>query len=66
MGRGWIVATENSFHALTNDEGYFEIKNVPPGRWKLTLWHETLGTQERMIEVKIGGHTDLGQIPMKR
>ena len=33
------------YFAVTDDAGTFTIKNLPPGTYKLTAWHEKLGTQ---------------------
>lgn len=38
--RAWIVVRDNPYFAVTNDEGRFRITEVPPGRYKLTAWHE--------------------------
>jgi hypothetical protein len=33
------------YFAITGDDGTFTIKNLPPGTYKLTAWHEKAGTQ---------------------
>jgi len=52
---GWmeayIVVTPNSYFAVTQSDGAFEIKNVPPGKYKLKVWHESLGEESRKIEI---------------
>ncbi|MBI2456796.1 MAG: carboxypeptidase regulatory-like domain-containing protein, partial [candidate division NC10 bacterium] len=50
--RGWIVATDHPFVAVTDDEGRFTIKDVPPGHYKVEIWHETLGKQVKEVTVK--------------
>ena len=53
--------TENPFHAKTAEDGRFEIRGVPPGRWTLRIWHEELG--ERTIELDVRpGAFDTGPI----
>ena len=47
----YIVVTPHSFFAMTQDNGVFEIKNVPPGKYTLKLWHESLGEESRKITV---------------
>jgi hypothetical protein len=47
----WIVVTDNSYFALTNDDGSFEIPDLPPGKYTLTAWHEVLGTMTKKIKV---------------
>lgn len=49
--QAWIVVTENSFFATTGKDGTFEIPNLPPGKYTLNVWHETLGTMTQKIKV---------------
>jgi len=46
---GWMNAyagvLPHPYFAVTDDSGTFTIKNLPPGTYKLTAWHEKLGTQ---------------------
>ena len=37
--------------ATTNDQGTFEIKNLPPGNYVLEAWHEKYGTQTQNVTV---------------
>ena len=50
----YIVVTPHSYFAMTQSNGTFEIKNVPPGKYTLKLWHESLGEESRKIEVEEG------------
>ena len=47
----WVIVTNNPFFAISGDKGKFQIKNVPPGKYKLTAWHETLGTKVQKVSV---------------
>jgi hypothetical protein len=38
----WMVL-DNPYCAVTDDQGNFEIKNVPAGTQKVTVWHEAVG-----------------------
>jgi hypothetical protein len=49
---GWIVATDHPFVAVTDEKGNFTIKDVPPGTYKVEIWHETLGKQVKEVSVK--------------
>jgi hypothetical protein len=39
------------FFAVTNDQGAFEIKNLPPGTYVIEAWHEKYGTQTQTVTV---------------
>jgi plastocyanin len=48
----YIVVTDHPYHAVSDLYGEYEITDVPPGVYQLKFWHESLGAQERRIEVK--------------
>ena len=50
----YIVVTPHSSFAMTESNGTFEIKDVPPGKYTLKMWHESLGEESRKIEVGEG------------
>jgi len=39
----WVVVTEHSFYAVTGADGQFVFDNLPPGQYRLQVWHEQLG-----------------------
>ena len=47
----YIVVTETPFFAVTDEEGRFEIEDVPAGRYILKTWHEKLKPTSREITV---------------
>jgi plastocyanin len=49
--RGWVVVAEHPFYAVTNEQGEFILENVPPGKYTLQVWQESLGnvTQELVV-----------------
>jgi plastocyanin len=51
----YVVVTEHPYHAVSDMYGDYEIRDVPPGVYKLKVWHESLGAQETKVEVKAGG-----------
>jgi plastocyanin len=50
---GW-VAVVPGVAGVTDANGVAKIENVPAGKQKIEVWHETLGKQEREVEVKAG------------
>ena len=47
----WVGVFDNPFFAVTQDDGKFEIKNIPAGTYKLVASHEMFGRQEQSINV---------------
>ncbi len=47
----YIVVTPNAYFAVTQGDGAFEIKDVPPGKYTLKVWHESLGEESQKIEI---------------
>ncbi|MFQ5684033.1 MAG: carboxypeptidase regulatory-like domain-containing protein [Candidatus Binatia bacterium] len=50
----YIVVTDHPYHAVTDIYGEYLISNVPPGTYRLKVWHESLGVEEKRVEVKGG------------
>lgn len=48
---GYILVSEHPYHAVTDENGDFSIKNVPPGNYTLKIWHESLGEQTQSISL---------------
>ena len=54
----WAVVAEGGTYAVTGSDGRFTM-NLPPGRHRLRLWHETLGERTRDIDVAASGQGEL-------
>ena len=52
--QAWVFATDASFVALTGPDGSFSVEGLPPGEYKVKLWHERLGRDSQTITVKAG------------
>jgi hypothetical protein len=50
---GW-VAVVPGLAGVTDKDGVTKIENVPAGKQKVEVWHETLGKQEKEVDVKAG------------
>ena len=60
--KGFIVVHDPRFCAVTGADGAFEIKNVPPGKYSVEVFHEKLGAKTLNVDIKAGAATDLGPI----
>ncbi len=56
--RAWVVVAEHPFYTVTGANGEFALDNVPPGKYTLKIWQETLGTVTR--EVTVGDNDTAG------
>jgi Polysaccharide lyase family 4, domain II len=54
----WGLAMENPYYAMTDQDGRFEIGDIPPGTYKLVVWHPYIGgAKEQLITIAPKGHT---------
>jgi plastocyanin len=51
---GWIAVVPGGVAGVTDGNGMAKIENVPAGKHKVEVWHETLGKMEKEVEVKAG------------
>jgi hypothetical protein len=48
----WGLVMENPYYALTDKVGRFEIRDIPPGTYKLIVWHPYIGgTKEQIVTI---------------
>ncbi len=38
--QGRLRVFDHPYFAITDDDGNFEIRNAPPGKWRVVYWHE--------------------------
>jgi len=50
----WVGVVAHPFYAVSAEDGTFSIPNLPPGKYTLEAWHETLGIQTREVTVTPG------------
>jgi plastocyanin len=50
---GWMNAyvgvLDHPYFAVTDKDGKFELKTLPPGTYTIEAWHEKLGTQDQKV-----------------
>jgi hypothetical protein len=57
--RAYVYSSRHPYVAITDASGNFEIKDLPPGKYKIRVWHEGFEDVVEEIEVKAGGTSDL-------
>lgn len=54
--RGYHLVLDHPFGAITDEDGKFQIKGLPPGKYDFTLWHESNGgtylNRKHPVEIK--------------
>lgn len=57
--RAWVVVIEHPFYVITDEQGEFTLDNVPPGKYTLQVWQETVGSTTKDVTVSDRGITTL-------
>jgi len=50
----YIVVADHPYYSVTDVYGEYLISDIPAGSYRLKVWQEILGTQEKTVEVKSG------------
>jgi plastocyanin len=50
----FIIILQNPYFAITDPDGKFSIKSIPPGTYKIKTWHEKLREKEQDVTVVEG------------
>ena len=56
---GAFVVVVDGPAAVSGADGAFEIKDVPPGTYTVTAWHEKLGEKTAQVTVPASGAASL-------
>ena len=57
--KAWVFVSEHPYVAVTDRLGRFSLAEVPPGNYRLRLWHETLGEQRTQVEIPPRARVDV-------
>lgn len=64
---GWVWVTEHPYVAVTKEDGTYKISDIPPGKYKIEFWHETLGKLSQEVTINKEKETKLDMIyPVKK
>ncbi len=56
----WGLVVDNPYYAVADNEGRFEIGDIPPGTYKVRIWHPYIGgTKEFEVTIKPKGRATL-------
>jgi plastocyanin len=50
--QAWILVADNPYHALTDKNGTFTIKDIPPGKYTLATFQPYTGVRETPVTVE--------------
>jgi hypothetical protein len=51
----WGIAVDDPYYAVTDHAGRFEISDIPPGSYKVMVWHPLAGTKEFDVTIESKG-----------
>lgn len=63
---GYVAVIDNSYFAVTEHDGRFTIKNVPPGTYMITAWSESLKPQGKTTVSVTAGQTTTATIRLAK
>jgi hypothetical protein len=52
--RGYIAVFKHPYFAVSDKNGSFDLKDLPPGTYTITAWQEKLGMKTQKITVGAG------------
>ena len=48
---GWFAVLTTNHYDVSKDGGDFKLPNLPPGKYTITAWHESYGTQTADVTI---------------
>jgi hypothetical protein len=53
--RGLILVLDTPYFTTTDEQGNYQLKNLPPGRYTLKAWIDSNNTRSQTVELTAGG-----------
>jgi hypothetical protein len=63
---GFVYISKHPYATVTNEKGEFEIRDIPPGRYKVWFWHPGMKEVVKEVEVKAGKVTQVSVTMTKK
>ena len=63
--KAWIIVADHPYHAISDQEGSFQISGIPAGTYTVEFWHETLGKLSQEVTVETGADTKVSDVAFK-
>lgn len=57
--QGCLFITDNPYMAVSDKEGRFKISDIPPGKYKISFWHEAFSEKVKEMEIIPKKRTEL-------
>ena len=57
--KGNILVFDQPYFSITDNNGEFRISDIPPGHYKIKIWHETLPVKEKEVTIMPNKNTNL-------
>jgi len=49
----------NPYQSISKDDGSFKIDQIPPGHYKVVVWHPYIGEKTTEVDISSGGNTQI-------
>lgn len=62
--KGWLLLKDHPYFAVTDENGSFEIANLPAGKWEFQFWHEKAGYLKK-VSTSLGETSRKGRLEVE-
>ena len=59
--RAWVYTVSSPHYARSNQQGTFRIEGIPPGEYRVKVWHPELQARPKRVKLKISPGATLNQ-----